>query len=337
MDACHDLGLISVFNSILGQSAMRSLLILLATFAIFNQGASAIAQNRFRALRPGSYHDRIENSHRYATPSWGGRPPRSGLTLFGFSFGTRPYGYDYAGYPDPYFLYPYSLDPWARGSFRQPDLLDDPYFYDRVPSASRYRRPPVSRRFPRQSSGVPLELRNRSSNVTAASPSVESSYDRRHSTRSSIVQRDDGAIPTRRSFSGDQAVVVERGLEQGIETLELLQQANEEFLLNLARYDGGDAWIDFLGCERMIAHAVESETQQLRSLMARYDGVATDPAMKAVASIDGFDRTRAALRRYLQKPIESFESVDPPPAVESLPAPQPDLPREGVLKEASEV
>ncbi len=121
-----------------------------------------------------------------------------------------------------------------------------------------------------------------------------------------------------------------------MEALELLQQANEEFLLNLARYDGGDAWIEFLGCERMIAHAVESDMQQLRLLMARYDGVANDPAMESIASVDGFDRTRAALRRYLRQPIESFEPVDPP-AVERLPTPQPERPREIVLQGASEV
>lgn len=313
---------------------MRFLLVLLATLAI---STSAIAQSRFRALRPGLQRDRYEPPHRHATSRWGAQSPRSGATFFGFSFGTLPYGYDYAGYPDPYFLYPYSLDPWAHGSFRQPDLLDDPYFYDRVPSANRYQRPLASRRFSHSNRRPSLELRNQSNKLSAPSLGGQINHDGPRSAGPAVVQSDVRPYSAQRSVAESQPGPVDRDSTTGIESLELLQQANEELLLSLARYDGGEAWIEFLGCERMIAHAVESNMEQLRLLMARYDGVANDPAMRAVASIDGFDRTRAALRRYLRQPIESFEFVDPSPAVEVLPAPQPEARREALLEGATEV
>ena len=328
----HDVRLISVYDYTVGNSVMRSLLVLLAALAMSVEGTSAIAQSRFRAFRPGLHHDRLEHSHRHATPYRGGRSFRSGSTLFGFSFGTLPYGYDYAGYPDPYFLYPYSLDPWARGSFREPDLLDDPYFYDRVPPVNRYRRPHASRRLPHRSGRPPLELRSSSGSPTGSFPNFDTI-----DAGPSIVQRDRGMSSNRGMVLGGQPDAGDRGFENGMKAIELLQQANETLLLNLARYDGGDAWIEFLGCQRMIADAVESDMQQLRRWMSRFDGVAADAAMQSVASIDGFDQTRSALRQYLRQPIQSVDLIDPSPAVESLPAPEPDLPRDAVLEGASEV
>ena len=56
----------------------------------------------------------------------------------GFGYG---YGYSGFGYPDPYRFDGYGYDPYRYGSFRMPDLLDDPYFIER----NRYRPPLVIR------------------------------------------------------------------------------------------------------------------------------------------------------------------------------------------------
>lgn len=124
---------------------MSRLIAFLAAGLVASVGASHLhAQGRGGLSHRGSHHGHANQAERHSSyyrGGYGGYRSSSPLTLFGFSFGGVPYGYDYAGYPDPSFLYPYSTDPWARGKFREPDLLDDPYFYDRVPSANRYRAP----------------------------------------------------------------------------------------------------------------------------------------------------------------------------------------------------
>ncbi|TWU21499.1 hypothetical protein Pla52o_36860 [Novipirellula galeiformis] len=60
----------------------------------------------------------------------------------------NPYGY-------PFYGYGYIYDPYQTGSFRAPDLMNDPYFRDQHKFDSRYpgrysRRPPLEFRHPAQ-------------------------------------------------------------------------------------------------------------------------------------------------------------------------------------------
>ena len=218
-------------------------------------------------------------SYRSATP----------FTLFGFSFGTAPYGYDFAGYPDPYFLYPYSYDPWLRGSFREPDLLDDPYFYDRAAAVRRYREPLVIRQ-----EAAPVPSRSVAPRWEVAKPS----------------------IPTQQPDQLEQASQFER--------LDALQSANEKLLLNLAKYDGGDAWMEYLGTNRVISLVIDNKTAELRELLARFDGVAQNRELQIVAQIEGFAETRSQVRGFLLQPFSAPPAEAEQESFETLPAPQPE-------------
>jgi hypothetical protein len=187
-------------------------------------------------------------------------------TIFGFSIGTVPYGYDYAGYPDPYFLYPYSYDPWARGSFRAPDLLDDPYFYDRVPRTVRSYDP--------------------------APHSVPRSY------RVSPALRDE--------LPADSEPLTSQSLPQhSFELLKSLQEASEELLLSLGEYGGGDGWVEYLAPNRVIEWAFDGKTNELRELLSRYEQVLQNPEFQVVAEIPGFRETQELLSLYLSQAVEA--------------------------------
>jgi hypothetical protein len=182
-------------------------------------------------------------------------------TFFGFSFGTVPYGYDYAGYPDPYFLYPYSYDPWARGSFRAPDLLDDPYFYDRVPQTMRtYDRAPLS---------------------------LQRSY---------RVPQEQNVLPAEGDSLSSRSLP-----QETFELLNSLQEASETLFLGLGEYTGGEGWVEYLAPNRIVEWAFDGKTAELRELSSRYDRVLQSPEFEMVAEIDGFRQTQELLRQYLSE------------------------------------
>ena len=293
---------------------MFRLLVIFAAFAFAMPCVAVNAQKRGGfwnrgALRGGapsshSHHNRYRGASGYRTYS---QP-----TLFGFSFGTQPYGYDYAGYPDPYFTYPYSLDPWSRGSFRAPDLLDDPYFYDRVPPAHRY----------------PAARHSHSHDVR---PLVPTTTHRGNSHFETYVDRD----PT---------LTASPAIEAPSETL---SSASERLLRNLASYGGGDAWIEYLAPDRIQTLADQDNMMELRELMARFDGVSQNRELRAVAQIDGFAATQFFLRQYLNQTAQAQaekEALSPAasplidePKFETLPSPQPEPVLESPANDSSEI
>ena len=221
-----------------------------------------------------------------------------------------PYGYDYAGYPDPYFTYPYSYDPWSRGSFRAPDLLDDPYFYDRVPSANRY-----------------------SANRYAAPQVV------RPLAPATTYQLAPGtAYRTANEFEayvdGD-SILVQPPTSAG--AVDSLQSASEQLLQSLAAYGGGDAWIEYLAADRINELAEQGNTSELRELMAKFDGVSQNHQLQVVAQISGFAETRYLLRQHLsqQAPVTAPRIIEPD--FEPLPAPQPEPTLESPANNPSEI
>lgn len=275
-----------------------ALVALALTFFVAGTPTTGQAQGRRsgRSVHHGHRHaPPYSYRHRgYSSPRWS-----SSSTFFGLSFGTYPYGYDYAGYPDPYFLYPYSYDPWMRGSFRAPDLLDDPYFYDRVPNVNRYHAPPVLQTQPRQ----PL--------VRSYRP-----------PQPQVPAQGSGEVRTSESTA---------------EVIEALQTASETLLLALARYGGGEAWIEHLRPDHIIALALEGKTSELNQLLTRYDQVVQNRELQVVSTIDGFAETRNHLRQYLRQPITSPAGTTDESAIETLPAPAPEAAPEPRLPNASEI
>lgn len=288
---------------------MFRLSLLCVVFALSVPGATVDAQGRGwnwhrnkHSSGSQGYNGRQNRSFRY-----GGYQSAAPGALFGFSFGTTPYGYDYAGYPDPYFTYPYSMDPWARGSFRAPDLLDDPYFYDRIPPNNRGRHS----RFPRSAPPVPLFQRGHSIGGVRAP-----------------LLRVDGQPPVM-ALSPDPIMSPTDG------QLNSLQAASDRLLLSLATSEGGDAWIQYFDVDRIVSHVRVRNRSQLSILLARFDGIAGDRQYHLVTGLDGFQETRELLRHQLSQtgPAIMLQEVQPedlpPPTmkrpIEDLPEPQPIL------------
>jgi hypothetical protein len=143
--------------------------VVLATLLVALESSSVEAQGRGGSWFGGGRRSVSNHSARRSHPwrgSWGaGRSldhrdsgPRlygSSLTI-GIGIGSYPgyghgYGYGY-GYPGVGSLHPYAFDgygydPYRYGSFKAPDLLDDPYFRERYRYDShfpgRYRAPLV--------------------------------------------------------------------------------------------------------------------------------------------------------------------------------------------------
>ena len=187
-----------------------------------------------------------------------------------WSFGTQPYGYDHLGLPDPYFCYPYSLDPWERGSFRAPDLLDDPYFYDRVPVSSI--------------------LRHRSSRKQQTDP---------HATTTAPEQAQVDSPPQMHAAS--EAPTEERELTpESAEILERLEISASTLAEQLLRYPNGEQWVRYLQPNMLPIMAAKGRYSTLNELLTRYDQTFVKPDVQTVSAIEGFEQSREELRRFLQ-------------------------------------
>ncbi|MDB4678712.1 hypothetical protein OAE79_00095 [Rhodopirellula sp.] len=187
----------------------------------------------------------------------------------GWTFGARPYGYDALGYPDPYFLFPYSLDPWVRGSFRAPDLLDDPYFYDRVPTGVN--------RVNRRGTGIlrQHDPANRGDKSSNAAPKIES------------PEKSEKKPPLKLSNGS-------------ASQLRALEKASAKFADNLTLYQGGESWIRHLKPNMLSLLASQGQNRELNDLLIRYDQVVVQSPLKLVSTIEGFADCRTSLRGYLQ-------------------------------------
>ena len=187
-----------------------------------------------------------------------------------WSFGSRPYGYDFLGYPDPFFLFPYSIsmDPWARGSFRAPDLHDDPYFYDRVPQQTR--------RTAR--GGVRSEISQRNEG---------------------LAQRTQPALELKVNTQTSPAVEFE--LTQKSEViLEDLQEASSELAESLLEYPGGKKWVKYLRPNMLPIMASKGQKFELNEMLTRYDLTFVQDDTQIIRTIDGFEESRKILRRFIK-------------------------------------
>lgn len=187
-----------------------------------------------------------------------------------WSFGSRPYGYDSLGYPDPFFLFPYSIsmDPWARGSFRAPDLHDDPYFYDRVPQQTRRTargtvRPDVSQR------------------------------------SEAVAQRTQPALELKVIPKTPPAVEFELTQKSEI-ILEDLQEASSELAESLLQYPGGKKWVKYLRPNMLPIMATNGQKAELNDMLTRYDLTVVQEDSQIIRTIDGFEESRKSLRRFLK-------------------------------------
>lgn len=187
-----------------------------------------------------------------------------------WSFGTQPYGYDHLGLPDPYFCYPYSLDPWERGSFRAPDLLDDPYFYDRVPVSSIQRH----RSFRKQRTGP------HATTIIPDRAPVDSLP--QMNTASEVPTEEHELTP------------------ESAEILERLEIASSTLAEQLLRYPNGDQWVRYLQPNMLPIMAAKGRYSTLNQLLTRYDQTFVKPDVKTVSAIEGFEQSRKELRRFLQ-------------------------------------
>ncbi len=276
---------------------MFRLLVVLATFVSAIECNVAYAQGRMggsgcRSGGPGLSMRGAGNHSHYQRPgSYRSYYPASS---FGFSIGIGSYpGYGYSsfGYLDPYRFDGYGYDPYRYGSFRAPDLLDDPYFreryrYDsRFPGrhADRYRAPLVVR------PAVPF-------------PSYEL-------YQSPTAYTDNDATQLVPANPGDLAGQLRSAAQQLMRTLSLGQN--------------GDAWMTYLEPHQISQLVASGNSAALRELLTRYDGVAGNPERKGVVAASGFSETRSLLRQYVSQPTELNEPLVNEPTVETLPLPEP--------------
>ncbi len=92
------------------------------------------------AAGTGSMPSQSAYSHRY-NRGYSSRRSYYPSSSFGFSIGIgnySSYGYPGYGYLDPYRFGGYGYDPYRYGSFRAPDLLNDPYFRESHRYDSRF-------------------------------------------------------------------------------------------------------------------------------------------------------------------------------------------------------
>ena len=188
-----------------------------------------------------------------------------------WAFGSRPFGYDDLGYPDPIFLFPYSLDPWLRGSFRAPDLHDDPYFHDRVPTNTK-----------KAAQGhAKLEL------VTAASED---------STPEKVPVP--SLTPISSNKKPDPKEVILSNRSKGI--LKVLEASSADLADNLLTYPRGKKWVKYLQPNMIPIMATNGQNEELNELLTRYDHTLVDEELRIVTTIEGFAESRKQLRRYLK-------------------------------------
>jgi hypothetical protein len=190
---------------------------------------------------------------------------RSEPSLFGFSFGIgnySPSGYYPQGTFDPYAFDGRAYDPYRYGSFRAPDLLDDPYFRERHRFDSRY----------------PGRYRGR---IDRRVPAVQQS--RRAPTH-----------PYEEGIEIDTTLVAPADLANE------LSIASRRLSRSLSAQQHGDAWQEYLRPHRISEHIRSGNTAALRELIANYDGVVANPKLRNVMATDGFAATRHLLRQYVE-------------------------------------
>ncbi|WP_146524642.1 hypothetical protein [Novipirellula artificiosorum] len=233
--------------------------LLALTLTVVSSSRDVSAQGRYRGGgHPHSYSSR---------PAYRGGGMRMGIGIGSY----RGYGYSTFGSVAPYGL-GYVNDPYQSGSFRVPDLLDDPYFIEQHRFDSRY---PGRRDDPRRRRS-PLVLRSEVPGLTyqTFSPPVattDSSYS------SDFVVPDSVAGP-----------VADR-----------LMRSSEVLSHALSEGGHGEAWMDYLAPDRIHSLVESGNALALRELLTHYDGVVANPGLGPIATASGFAETRGLLHQML--------------------------------------
>jgi hypothetical protein len=194
----------------------------------------------------------------------------AGPSLFGFGIGIGNYSPSPRGYPSPGAFDPYGFDgnaydPYQGGSFRAPDLLDDPYFRERHRFDSRfpgrYRTPKVV--------GRPVPA------TRYRSQRVPSPYTNHEPTPSVPVNAAD--------------------------LVGQLRSASQQLSHSLSKSQNGDGWMEYLRPHEIDRLVASGESAKLRELLTHYDGVVGNPKLKSIMATSGFAATRSLLRQYVSQ------------------------------------
>ena len=249
--------------------------------------------------------------NRYKTPY---PTTSSGISI---GIGSYPYyNYPRPGSFDPYRFDNYVYDPYRSGSFRAPDLLNDPYFRERHRYDSHFpgrRQPPLVLRSTVPTAAYPLSSRPNPYAGTTALQRPGAFPDR----LSPIHSRPD--VPYSRS---------------NVTRLGPANSAPEQLSRSLSTLKDGEAWIEFLAPDRVNQVIEQGNVDQLSELLSHYDGITNNPEMKPIFSAPGFQETRRLLRQQvgpspeapspgLAPSVEESPELDEPKA-ELLPTPEPE-------------
>lgn len=186
------------------------------------------------------------------SPSRQAYPREPSLFGFGVTIGNY-YGRTGYGVFDPYGFNGNVYYPYQYGSFKAPDLLDDPYFRARHKFDSRY----------------PGRYR------TGIDPRIP--HAQRYSRSSS-----------QRSTSNPTDLVIQ------------LKIASETLSRSLSAQQHGDAWLNYLGPQRISQYVAVGNLAAVAELIRRYDGVVANPELQSIMAVDGFAATRQLLHRYAE-------------------------------------
>lgn len=193
----------------------------------------------------------VPNQYRTPYPTTTGR-----MSVGVFSY--PDYNYPAPGAFDPYRFDNYVYRPFAYGHFREPDLLNDPYFRERHRYDSHF---PGRRKPQLQMQSAPRAL----------------------------------AYPTPRNphlYHGDQHSLRAKPPVSSAHDTGPSQLAN-----SLAGRQDGEAWVEFLAPEQIERVLSEGNVDQINEMLSRYDGVAQNSDLRAISNLPGFQATRELLRQ----------------------------------------
>ncbi len=261
----------------------------------------------------------------------------SGAPVYGYGIGTGYSSFNYGGfgYLDPYRFDGFGYDPYRYGSFKAPDLLDDPYFQanslypDKYPA---YRRQQERLRL----KAIPY------SNYPEPFPAVAPVPRQPAPAWQSNAPTTSRSAPNFRPDAAPSYAGTPRGDAN-------LQSSAQRLRSHLAKRQDGEVWINYLSPDQIETMIESDDRKGIQKLMTHYDGVVANGELGHIVRAPGFTQTRSLLRQYLSQPasrqpasIPNQPSVSQPAsilnspasnldsfaptgtAIENLPAPTPD-------------
>ena len=277
---------------------VRATTILVVTILVTSSQADAqwlgrkwFGANRHSGAKFRSSHKKIPPApNRYRTPY---PTTSSGISI---GIGSYPYyNYPRPGAFDPYRFDSYVYDPYRSGSFRAPDLINDPYFRERYRYDSHFpgrRKPPLVMRSTVPSAAYPMTSRpNPYSGINAL---------QRPGAFPDSLRQDDYQ-PGNQPYSRKNAM-----------PLGPSSSAPERLTRSLSSMKDGEAWIEFLAPDRVIRMIEQGNADELSELLSHYDGITNNPQFKSIVSAPGFLGTRQMLRQHVAPAASAGPSVMTP-------------------------